>query len=976
MHKPALLLVACVLAGRCFATDVTSLVNPFVGTDAHGHTFPGATVPFGMVQLSPDTRVEGWDACAGYHYSDSTILGFSHTHLSGTGVADYGDILIMPFSGKRPSPAITSRFSHAEESASPGYYRVLLKDFNINAELTATQRVGVHRYTFPPSQESGIIINLQHGLGPDRVIASRLTITGQNEVSGYRRSEGWAKDQHIYFVAKFSKPFEKTGLFLDDSLHEGKNIGSGTNVKGILRFRTKPGEVVVVKVGISSVSVEGARKNLDSEMPGWDFSAAKRNAQLAWQTELSKITLEGGTHQQQRTFYTALYHSMIAPNIFNDVDGRYRGMDGTIRSAKGFQMYTVFSLWDTFRALHPLLTIVDRKRSLDFVHSLLAKYDEGGVLPVWELAGNETWCMIGYHSVPVILDAYAKGIRGFDTAKAFAAMKHSASLNHFGLKQYREHGYIPAESDAESVSKTLEYAYNDWCIAQMAKAMKSDREYDEFIRRAQYFENVFDAATGFMRAKQNGAWVAPFDPTAVTLHYTEANAWQYNFFVPHNITRLINLHGGRTNFIRNLDTLFFTTRPVTGRQQADVTGLIGQYAHGNEPSHHIAYLYNYAGSPWKTQTIVRLILEHLYSDRPDGLPGNDDCGQLSAWYVMSALGFYQVNPGQPQYTFGSPIFPKATIRLENGKTFTLAAPTTSAERRFIAAAELNGVQHTRSFISHDELASGGILTFVMSDRPQTSVGDDPSDYPRSLPQPRITAVPFVRGTLGSFADSLTLSLATPTADAAILYTLDGSTPSLTSSIYTTPIVLKDSAMVRARAFHPEFGESPLLSAFFPKVKEPGSMTLRTRYSDQYTGGGDHALIDGIRGGQDFRLGAWQGYHGNDLDAVIDFGELKQVSSISLGCLQDINSWIFFPTQIEVFFSTDGTSYSDSVVIQNSILPREEGAMLNEFVVTTAGRQARFVRMRARNIGVCPPGHKGAGNRAWLFVDEITLHFDQ
>lgn len=954
-------------------TNVTSLVNPFVGTDAHGHTFPGATFPFGMVQLSPDTRVEGWDACAGYHYSDSTILGFSHTHLSGTGVADYGDILIMPFTGTISSPAVRSRFSHTEESASPGYYRVLLKDFAINAELTTTKRTGVHRYTFPRSKESGVIINLQHGLGPDRVIESQVTITGKSEVSGYRRSEGWAKDQHLFFVARFSKPFQHHGIFVNDSLIDGKRSAEGTNLKALLRFATKNNERVIVKVGISSVSIEGARKNLDAELPDWNFDAARQGAESAWRNELSKIMIEGGSNEQRRTFYTALYHTMIAPNLFSDVDGGYRGMDGTIRKAEGFEMYTVFSLWDTFRALHPLLSIIDRKRTRDFVQSLLAKYDEGGVLPVWELAGNETWCMIGYHSVPVILDAYMKGIRGFDTAKAFAAMKHSASLNHFGLKHYRAHGYIPAQHDAESVSKTLEYAYNDWCIAQMAKVLGSERDYEEFIRRAQYFENVFDTSTGFMRAKQNGAWVMPFDPTSVTLHYTEANAWQYNFFVPHNVTRLINLHGGRTNFIRNLDTLFFTSRPVTGRKQADVTGLIGQYAHGNEPSHHIAYLYNYAGSPWKTQNIVRLIMEFLYNDKPDGLSGNDDCGQMSAWYVMSAVGFYQVAPGQPVYTFGSPIFPKAVMHLENGKSFTISAPNTSSQRRFIAAAELNGMPHTRSFITHEELAGGGNLTFTMNERPQTSVGENPEDYPRSIPQPGITAVPFVKADRFSFTDSMTISLGTITKDAAILYTLDGSTPSLNSLIYTSPVTMRDSAIVRALAFHPDLGESSVMTASFPKVKKAGRLTLATRYSSQYTGGGDDALIDGLRGGQDFRLGAWQGYYGHDLDAVLDLGMVKRIASVSLGCLQDNNSWIFFPTEVEFSFSNDGKYFSDTVVVPNAVSPRDEGAILKEFAVTLSGQPARYIRVRAGNVGTCPDWHKGAGNKAWLFVDEITVN---
>lgn len=508
---------------------VTSYVNPFVGTAGHGHTYPGPSVPFGMVQLSPDTRMEGWDACGGYHYSDNSIIGFSHTHFSGTGVPDYGDILIVPTTGPlaidkgkpdRPETGYRSRFRHETEVATPGYYSVLLDDYGIRAELTTSARVGVHRYTFPRSQASNILVDLKHGLGPDHVIESNIQIIGDREIVGYRRSTGWAKNQKIYFVAQFSKPFRSFGVAVNNRIHERRRMAAGRTIRGFVSYATSDGEQVIVKVGLSCVSIEGARRNLNAEVPGWDFDEVRRNAERVWESELSKIIVEGGTEDQYRTFYTALYHALLAPNVFSDVDGRYRGMDDQIHTAKDFEMYTVFSLWDTFRAEHPLLTILDTKRSLHFVKSLLAKFDEASVLPVWEFAANETWCMIGYHSVPVILDAYVKGVRGFDSEHALKAMQQSASLNHFGLEGYRQNGYIPAELASESVSRTLEYAYDDWCIAEFARRVGKEKEYREFSERAQFYRNLFDPSSGLMRPKENGSWVEPFRPTSVTQHYT------------------------------------------------------------------------------------------------------------------------------------------------------------------------------------------------------------------------------------------------------------------------------------------------------------------------------------------------------------------------------------------------------------------------------------------------------------------------
>jgi predicted alpha-1,2-mannosidase len=940
------------------STTPLRLVNPFIGTDGHGHTFPGATTPFGMVQLSPDTRTEGWDACGGYHYSDSTILGFSHTHLSGTGIADYGDILFLP-SAQTPGLRTSQRFSHKNEDASPGYYRVVLDD-RIIAELTASPRVGVHRYTFPASAESNIVIDLKHGLGPDNVVDSWLEFLSDREVAGFRRSTGWAKDQHVYFVAQFSKPFTRSGKV--GSFGNAKRL-EGTEVRGFVQFTTTAGEAIVIKVGISSVDIEGARKNL-AEVPHWNFEQVRKNAEDLWTTELQKIQIEGGTLAQLQTFYTALYHTMIAPNLASDIGGKYRGMDATIRQAGGFDMYTVFSLWDTFRALHPLLTLLDTTRTRDFLLSLLSKYRESAILPVWELASNETWTMIGYHSVPVITDAYVKGIRGFDAEEAFAAMKRSAALDHFGLKEYRQYGLIPGDAEAESVSKTLEYAYDDWCIATMAGQLGKKDDLRIFLERAQYFRNLYDPATGFMRPRVNGHWLEPFDPTSVSFHYTEANAWQYSFFAPHDPAGLIGLMGGRERFEQRLDSLFFGSSQLSGRRQADITGLIGQYAHGNEPSHHFAYLYNYTASPWKTQLLIRKILDSLYSDRPDGLCGNDDCGQMSAWCVFSSLGFYPVMPGTTEYHLSSPVFPRATINLENGNSFTIK---TSGSGTFIQDVRRDSAPHSSVVLSHAYIRSGSTLEIKLG--PERNSNWNRSAFitnPRPL-EPSITTAPYFVSPGRFFKDSLRFEVRTATSGAEVFVRLEGEIDFVR---YSGPLTITSATFVEAFAANEGHLPSKVVRTEFMKFQSIGTLRLESPYSQQYTGGGDQALVDGLRGGPDFRLGAWQGYEGNDLIAILDLRSVKAIEKVELACLQDENSWIFFPEYVEFSFSRDGSVFSEPVVVPNDIPTSAPGALLKEF--TAAGPAARFLRIKAKNIGVCPSWHKGAGGKAWLFVDEIVV----
>jgi predicted alpha-1,2-mannosidase len=952
----------------------TDFVNPFLGTGGHGHTFPGASLPFGMVQLSPDTRLEGWDGCSAYYGTDTIIYGFSHTHLSGTGCSDYGDILIMPVTGNvsLANYGYRSAFHRTSqgEEASVGYYKVYLDKYHIKAELTATKRAGFHRYTFPAANNAGIVIDLKHR---DKVLESSLRIISNTEVEGMRISRSWAQRQIVYFVARFSKPFTCCRIN-----NQNKNVPVGTEIKydsiiSCFTFSTNENEEILVKVGLSAVSCEGARKNLEAEIPGWDFDKTMNDASLAWNNELGKIDVEGGTQDQKIIFYTALYHAFLAPNLYMDVDGRYRGRDLKVHKAEGFNYYTVFSLWDTYRAAHPLYTLIEPKRDNDFILTFLHQYKEGGMLPVWELSGNETNCMIGYHSVPVIVDAYIKGIRDFDAVEALTAMKHSADQDRLGLKYYRLQGFIPGDKESESVSKTLEYCYDDWCIAQMAKSIGKENDYRTYIQRAQYYKNIFDPSTGFMRAKMNNTWFSPFDPEEVNFNYTEANAWQYSFYVPQDMDGLMSLYGGRQEFAGKLDAMFAAESKTTGRDQSDITGMIGQYAQGNEPSHHLAYLYDYAGEPWKTQEMVHRVCKELYTSERDGLCGNDDCGQMSAWYVLSAMGFYQLTPGSPVYAIGSPLFSKISIHLENGKTFIIKAEGLNEKNFYIQAAALNGMPYTKCYITHSDILAGGELTFLMKPLPDKNWGSHQGDFPSSsIRDNLISPVPAILQARKNFADSTTVCMTVPMKEETIYYTLDGSDPTVNSAVYKQPIFLDKTTTLRAFASLPGSPGSFRISSTFRKIPENRKITLKTKYSPQYAAGGDMALIDFERGSDDFRTGSWQGYEGVDIDAIVDLGDVQPVHSLAAGFLQDERSWIFFPVEVTFFLSDDGKSFINAGTIKNNVPDNREGSITKDFTLKLKGSNARYVRMVARNRGICPPWHPGAGNKAWIFADEITI----
>ncbi|WP_299664742.1 GH92 family glycosyl hydrolase [uncultured Polaribacter sp.] len=722
--------------------DNAQFVNPFIGTGGHGHTFPGSSVPNSMVQLSPDTRTNGWDACGGYHHTDSSILGFSHTHLSGTGIGDLGDFLFMPFTGKakttagtaeNPDAGYRSRFSHEKETSIPGYYSVDLLDYDIKAELTSSKRAGFHKYTFLNDDSRGLIINMKHSIHHRNVLKSEIKVISDTEIVGYRNISGWAHNRHIYFHAKFNNPF--TVEFFENGVKQASTeIGAGRNLIAVLKFKNVDKDQIMTKVGISSVDDEGAKNNVTTEIPDWNFEKVKNDAQSEWKTELSSIDIEGGTKEQRAIFYTGLYHTSMSPYTFNDVDGRYMGMDQKIYSSGEKDMYTVFSLWDTFRAFHPLMTIINPEKNDDFVKSLLNQYDQGGILPKWELNGNYTGTMIGYHSIPVIVDAYFKGDKDFDVEKAYEAMVHASNYNTERVlfpsetvkeklspkaKLYKEEfGYIPADMENESVSKGLEYAYNDWCIAQIAKALGKDDDYKLYMERSMRYKKYFDSKTGFMRGvNKDGSFREPFDPK-FSRHrkddYVEGNAWQWNWFVTHDVNGLVELMGGKDKFSSKLDELFSTSSEINGEHTSgDISGLIGQYAHGNEPSHHITHIYNFIDQPWKTQKLTDKIMSTLYFDNPNGLSGNEDCGQMSAWYILNAMGFYSFNPGDSSYSVGRPIFDKVTINLKNGKKFTVKVKNNSSKNMYIQSLKMNEKKLAKPFFTHKDIMNGGILEFKM-----------------------------------------------------------------------------------------------------------------------------------------------------------------------------------------------------------------------------------------------------------------------
>ena len=915
------------ITSTVFSQDFAKHVNPFIGTGGHGHTFPGATVPYGMVQLSPDTRIDGsWDGCSGYHYSDNLIYGFSHTHLNGTGVSDYGDIMLMPTMGE-PSfdnKIYSSTFSHDNERASAGFYSVKLDKHNIDVRLTTSTRVGFHEYTFNENGQANIILDLNHR---DKLLEGRIRIIDDKTIEVLRRSEAWARDQYVYARIEFNVPLvinkEKTNYKSEEKIYEGVELALSFSKQ------VKKGEKILVKVSLSPTSYDGAKLN-SSEIKHWDFGKIKKEAESLWNKELSKIEVTSNDKDKLAIFYTALYHTMMQPNIAQDLDGKYRGRDNKIHTAEGFDYYTVFSLWDTFRGAHPLYTLIDKKRTSDYINTFIKQYEQGGRLPVWELASNETDCMIGYHSVSVIADAMVKGIKGFDYEKAFEASKASAMRDVLGLEAYKKNGFISIDDDHESVSKTVEYAYDDWCIAQMAMLLGKQQDYQYFMKRSQSWKNLFDSEIGFIRPKKNGGWDKPFDPREVNNNFTEGNAWQYTFFVPQDIKGMIEVYGGNEKFESKLDEMFNSESKTTGREQVDVTGLIGQYAHGNEPSHHMAYLYNYIGKPEKTKEKVHYILNEFYKNTPDGLIGNEDCGQMSAWYVLSSMGIYSVTPGNTEWSKTTPYFDKAKVNFENGKQLTITK---------------KGMK--------------GYLKELLAKYEEEKIN-------------KIIPVPVIEAQSKSFKEKMMIEIFSQNPNNEIFYLFqDASSGKPAWMKYTNSIEISSSEKIQAYVKRGAEYSNPVSAQFF---KKPNNYTIdiKSKYNPQYHAGGAEGLIDGIFGNENWRKGEWQGYQSQDFEAIIDMQKETKITKLGANFLQDTRSWILMPTKVEFFISKDNKKFTKIASIENSTDPKEYETVIKNFS-TKVKTKARYIKVKAFNFGKLPEWHQGFGGDAFIFIDEIITN---
>lgn len=1008
MHKIKLvLLMAAVVTLAACQHSLTSYVNPMIGTGGHGHTFPGAVLPFGMVQVSPDTRLDGWDGCSGYHYSDDTVYGFSHTHLSGTGCSDYGDLLIMPFNEDNgPIPETLdygfylSPFSHRSEKAEPGYYSVVLDRNRIMAELTVKGRSALHQYTFPHAGKKGVVIDLKHR---DVVIDAGIKthLDGDKAIgciTGYRRSAAWNPDQHFYFALEADCPIEEVILFKDGHKVDEVTSIEGGDIKALLLLPDSEKEVTLY-VATSAVDEEGALQNLTTSVGNnrdYPFGQARKEASATWEKTLGQFEVEGGSKKDRTVFYTALYHCMTSPYLYNDADGRYRAMkDSTgnysIQSVdKGHEQYTVFSVWDTYRALHPLLNICDPQRSRDFVLTFLDHWRHSGELTMWELGSHETHCMIGYHAASVILDAYRTGVLDDlseeEMNELFEAMVETSNLPMLGRTEYARDGFLSSEYENESVSKTLEYAYDDWCIAQMAlhlaDLMKKSHPgmclnypywtYDDYMRRCQSWKNIMDA-NGFMHGRRNGGFVTPFDPTEVNNHFTEANSWQYSSYVPHDVEGWIAMQGGEEAATRFLDSLFHGSAQLSGRDQSDITGLIGQYAHGNEPSHHAAYLYAYLGQQYKTAALVRQICNELYTDEPEGLCGNEDCGQMSAWLVMSAMGFYPVCPGSGEYVIGSPLFDKVTLHLTNGKDIIINAKGQKSDNCYIQSLHLNGAPYDKAFITIEQLKEGCVLDFEMGNQPNKQWGTSKEARPHScIPDmQRITPVPVFDDWQQRFADSVRVSISAGKGD-SIFYSIDGSSPSI---FYTAPITVSSDVVIKANAYNKHTGRSATISHQRTRLQQDRTLTYITKPDPQYYESGEIGLIDNLHGSTNFRIGGWQGWQG-DCEVVVDLLESRSISRVGAECLEAMRAWVFFPREVVVSVSDDGSTYRPFGSVTNTLYPptleRQDANTMHNFVVNAPATTARYVRIRVVNYGKLPDWHVSAGQQSWTFVDEVMV----
>jgi predicted alpha-1,2-mannosidase len=914
MNKIFPFLAFSIYFNSLFSQNLTQYINPMIGTGGHGHTFPGPTLPFAMVQLSPDTRVDGsWDGCSGYHYSDNTIYGFSHTHLSGTGCSDYGDIAFMPYFGADVFTLSIDKlikkgvqYAHQNEIAKAGYYSVVL-DNKVKVELTTTTRSGIQKYSFQEKGHTKIVLNLKHR---DELLKGKINEIDVVTFSGLRESKAWAERQRLYFYFNLSRLPLKSEIIK----------GSKGDELLVLEYDVKNGDEILIKTGISGTDEAGAIGNLDGEMPNFDFEKYRINANAIWNAQMMKIKTYGGTETEKYNFYTALYHSMIHPSIFSDIDNRYRGRDGKVYNTEGeFDYYTVFSLWDTYRALHPLLSVIEIKRTNDFIHTFIKQHEQVGKLPIWELWSNETNCMIGYHAVSVIWDSYAKSIRAYNPGKAFKAMRDMAKdTTNPAVKSYMTYGYVRADDDAESVSKTLEYAYNDWCISQMALKLGFSKDYNEFSNRSRNWINVFDPQTGFMRPRLNSTQMTPFTPYMVDNNFTEANSYQYSFYVPHDLPKFKQMLGGEKAFERKLDELFSAKSKTEGREQADITGLIGQYAHGNEPSHHIAFLYKDRA---KRTSIVKQIRDNFYKNTPDGLIGNEDCGQMSAWYVWAAMGMYPVCPGDKHMTRCDAIFDSVEIKADVWTIHSEKGDTTEF--------------------------------FNMKDQ-HLAVEEINLDIQRQ---------PYIEPCQKIFKDKQWIKLA---GGDKIKYSINDEI----EKAFKDSILIDKTCQVK---FYTEIGEQKTNTqiAQFYQLPNDRTVTLNCTYNPQYHAGGPMGLVDGIYGNENWRKGDWLGFQSQNFETIITLNESKPIKEISTTFLSDQRSWIFYPTEYKISTSIDGVKYDDVFTIGIEV-PRADDKNYVKRMNHKLNTEAKYIKIWAKNYGKIPDWHPGAGGDAFIFVDEVEV----
>lgn len=919
-------------------------VDPFIGTGGHGHTHPSATVPFGLVQLGPDTRKTGWDGCSGYHFTDSLLHGFSHTHLSGTGVSDYSDIIFKPITDyHKAHPDSLLAFSKSNETAEAGYYSVLLEN-GIRCEFTSSKRVGAHRYTFPEGERAMIFIDLNYR---DQTLSAELNADGPIMINGHRFSRSWAKNQKLFYSALFSAPFK---LVKTEHPHAW-----------LLDFGTEL-ESLEVYVGLSSTDVDGAAKNLKAEIG--TFDELRQESLDAWNLELSKVRVDG-EESDLRIFYTAMYHAFSVPNIWSDTDGAYRGMDDEIHTDTEHDHYTVFSLWDTYRTAHPLYTLVQPERTEAFIQTMLDQFDQSGRLPVWELAANETNCMIGYHSVSVLADAILKGYSA-DKDAVLKAIDATATAPVFGLEDYEKYGYLSIQDESESVSKTLEYAYDDGCIAQLAQFYGDTALYEKYRARASAYKSVINPTTGLVHPRDNGRFLENTNPREVNSHFTEANAWQYSFAPVHDLKGWLEFLGngdkeaGRKRLKQNLDGLFSESSETTGRNQADITGLIGQYAHGNEPSHHIAYLYNITETPWKTQEIVNAVIRDFYTDQPDGYIGNEDCGQMSAWYIMSSLGFYPLAPGWPSYMLTLPKWASAEIYLPNGNKLIIRK---EGNGDYVNSLTVNGKNYEKNWISHDQLLEGGEWVFEAASEPsewgnaeffESSTGLDIApapiiDVPRRFEKKATVNIEFPEGNPVAWNSG--------------------------KDIIKEPndkFTANESGQLFARADRPSGKGHVSKASFTKKPNDWNAEIIEGRPNSQYEAGGPSALVDGIYGDLDWRKGEWIGIQGQDVEIELSHKKGAVVQGLRVNLLKDIKSWIALPDTVELYKK----SGSDYVLLETKVLDglplREDESALYSIDFQITPEELSHLRIKLSNPGILPEWHPGKGGETFIFLDEIKI----